>query len=219
MTPRLKICGITDATFAAEAAKRGVDYVGVVFAAASPRRVSVETARSIAASARAASGRRQPPKVVGVFVGGTVDSISKVAKSVPLDVVQLHGGQSHGASAALKDAGFEVWQLADGSDMDDAADAVLLDGRDGGRTGGTGRLADWTYVEEFKRLGRRVVLAGGISADNVLAAASTGADVLDVNSSIETSPGVKSLEKLEEMLFAFARISEADVPELDSSAF
>ena len=203
--PKLKVCGVADAVFAAEASRRGVDYVGVIFAAASPRRVTVEAARSIAAAARGARPRR-PPGIVGVFVGGTAEEIAAVAEAVPLDVVQLHGGQDRRVAALLKAGGREVWLLDEaggGGCRQDAADAVLIDGRDGGRTGGTGRLADWGRVGELKRAGRRVVLAGGISAANVAAAAATGADVLDVNSAIETAPGVKSLKMLDELMAGF----------------
>ena len=77
---------------------------------------------------------------------------------------------------------------------------MLLDGRDGAKTGGTGRRADWSLVSGLKRRGLKVVLAGGLSAENVAGAAGTGADVLDVNSSLETSPGVKSLPLLAELL-------------------
>lgn len=75
-------------------------------------------------------------------------------------------------------------------------DAVLLDGRRGNES----RRADWSLVAPLKESGRRVVLAGGISAENISAAIATDADVIDVNSSIETSPGVKSLELLDELL-------------------
>ncbi|MBR1837561.1 MAG: bifunctional indole-3-glycerol phosphate synthase/phosphoribosylanthranilate isomerase, partial [Kiritimatiellae bacterium] len=71
-----------------------------------------------------------------------------------------------------------------------------------GKTGGTGRLADWGRVAELKREGRRVVLAGGISAANAADAERTGADVLDANSSLETSPGEKSAVKLLEFFHA-----------------
>ena len=62
--------------------------------------------------------------------------------------------------------------------------------------------ADWSLVEPLKRVGRRVILAGGISAANIADATATGADILDINSSIETSPGVKSLALLDELLRA-----------------
>ena len=197
MKPKLKVCGVTDPDFAAEAARRGVDYIGVIFAPASPRRVDVATARRIASAARE-SGGGSPPKVVGVFVSGSSDDIAEVATAVPLDVVQLHGAFGDETVAELKGRGHEVWRLWSG--RHGAEDAVLLDGRDGGRTGGTGRLADWALVGELKSKGFRVVLAGGLSAANAADAATTGADVLDFNSSLETSPGVKSLRKLDELL-------------------
>ena len=198
MRPRLKVCGVTDPRFAAEAVRSGVDYIGVIFAAASPRKVDVPKARQIAAAARAAGGERTP-KVVGVFTSGAAAEIADAAAAVPLDVVQLHGAFGDEAVAALKGEGYEVWRLWAGTHG--AEDAVLLDGRDGGRVGGTGRLADWALAGELGKRGLRVVLAGGLSAANAAEAASTGADVLDFNSSLETSPGVKSMAKLDELMY------------------
>ena len=195
--PRLKICGITDAAFAVEAARRGVDYLGLIFAKGSPRRVTVEQARQIVA---AVAGRT---RFVGVFVEQDTSEILKISKAVPLDVIQLHRNALKEEIATLKAAGFEVWRLAGVDGEDDVfagEDAVLLDGRDGGRTGGTGRRADWSRVAALKDAGRRVVLAGGLSATNIAEAADTGADILDVNSALETSPGRKSVRLLDELL-------------------
>lgn len=198
MRPKIKVCGVTDVGFAAEAARRGVDYLGVIFATGSPRRVDAVKARQIAAAARA-TRPESPPMVVGVFAGGSAAEIAATACEASLDAIQLHGEFGDAAVAELKGEGYEVWRL-DGSG---AEDAVLLDGREGVRTGGTGRLADWSLVGELKSRGFRVVLAGGLSAENASAAAATGADVLDFNSSLETSPGVKSLEKLDALMSAF----------------
>jgi len=196
--PKVKVCGVTDPDFAAEAARCGVDYLGVIFAAKSPRKVDGAKARQIAAAARAARPE-SPPMVVGVFTDGSAAEIAAMAADASLDVVQLHGEFVDEVVLALKGAGCEVWRL-NGSGVEDA---VLLDGRDGGKTGGTGRLADWALVGELKKKGLRVVLAGGLSAENCAAAAETGADVLDFNSSLETSPGVKSLQRLDELLRLF----------------
>ena len=203
MTPKVKVCGVTDPSFAAEAARLGVDYVGVIFAAESPRRVSVERAREIATAVRAVRPE-SPPKIVGVFVGGTAAQIAMTANLASLDVVQLHGGHDDAAAEELKGTGLEVWRLVEAdaarANRSVAADALLLDGRCGGRSGGTGCLADWSLLGELKDRGFRVVLAGGLSAENAAAAAATGADILDFNSSLETSPGVKSAGLLEEVL-------------------
>ena len=193
--PELKICGVKSPAFALEAVRRGVNYIGFVFVEGSPRCVSAETAREIASAAKGA-------KLVGVFAGKGVLKILAIAELVGLDVVQLHGGYSADDVAALKSRGYEVWRL-DSGDGFAGEDATLVDGRDGNRCGGTGRLADWSRVAELKREGRRVVLAGGISASNIRAAVATGADIIDVNSSLETAPGEKSVERLEQLADAF----------------
>ena len=210
--PRLKVCGVNDAAFAVEAASLGVDYLGFIFAEGSPRRVTPEKAREIMGAVRngGSSGR---PRYVGVFTDRNVERICRIALEVGVDVVQLHSEYGAEEVSRVKALGFEVWRLAPSEHgaeksaagvVDAGEDAVLLDGRSGTRCGGTGVLADWSRVAELKRLGRRVVLAGGISAANIAAAAATGADVIDVNSGIETAPGVKSVELLSELLAAFA---------------
>lgn len=197
MKPLLKVCGVTDPAFAAEAARRGVSYLGLIFAAKSPRRVDPARAREIVA-AQAPKGPKA--SFVGVFVEQTADEVERIAAEVGLDVVQLHGDYCDGDVERLKAAGLEVWRLLRAGAAPGAEDAVLLDGRDGAKCGGTGKRADWSLVAELKRAGRRVVLAGGISAGNANAAAATGADILDANSSLETSPGVKSLVLLDELI-------------------
>ena len=191
MRPEIKVCGVTSPAFAVEAAKAGVGYVGLIFATASPRRVSPDAGREIARAVRQMPAH---PRVVGVFTDAAPEEIAETAFAVPLDVVQLHGPYGPVAVAALKGRGLEVWRLYDGTGCGE--DAVLIDGVSGGRTGGTGKVADWSLVAQLKAGGRRVVLAGGLSSANIAAAAATGADVLDVNSSLETAPGVKSAAKL-----------------------
>ena len=196
--PELKVCGVTDAAFACAAARRGVDYLGFIFAEGSPRRVTVEQALEIAD----AVSELPTVRLVGVFVSHAPSEIAAIASHVGLDVVQLHGDYGADEVSELKTADYEVWALG-GSAASDSADAVLLDGQIGEQRGGTGRLADWSLVTRLKRAGRRIVLAGGISAENISAAVATGADVIDVNSSLETSPGVKSVEKLDSLLGKF----------------
>jgi len=186
MRPKLKVCGVNDAGFAAEAARLGVDYIGLIFAAKSPRRVTLGDVKAIRAAAPG-------PKFVGVFTDTSVEVVARIVEAVPLDVVQLHGPYEDGDIELLRRLApptLEVWRLFGA--CAGAEDAVLLDGRDGARTGGTGKLADWSLVPELKRRGLKVVLAGGLGPDNVAAAARTGVDVIDVNSSLESSPGVKS---------------------------
>ncbi len=200
--PLLKVCGVTDAATAIGAAALGVDFIGMVFADGSPRKVSAGVAVEIAESVRRwrrASGGKAGPRLVGVFAGAGVDEIIEVARTAGLDIIQLHGEYGADAVAALKASGHEVWLLAPQEPLHfpgAGEDAVLIDGRDGRRAGGTGRQADWGRVAAFKAADRRVVLAGGLSASNIRAAASTGADILDVNSGVETAPGRKDIGKV-----------------------
>ena len=238
--PQLKVCGITDAAFAVEAARRGIGYLGFIFAENSPRRIYPSTAREISDFIRAVISFGRIPKLVGVFVSHSVEEIDKIAQLANLDVIQLHSRDySADDVEALKSKGHEVWQLygsredgpckCDHGETDSVngmatagnetaatgkrdysademlqgrgvADAVLLDGSDGKRSGGTGKKADWSLVPTLKRAGRRVVLAGGISSANIADAMATGADVIDINSSIETAPGTKCTALLDELL-------------------
>ena len=213
--PKIKICGVRDGVFARRAEELGVDYLGFIFAEKSPRYVTPDAAAAIAATL---TGRA---KRVGVFTTSTIEEILQISRKIPLDVVQLHS-REYGADeiSRLKAAGLEVWQLGakDGAanvadfvnprERDGVPDAVLLDGWAGTLCGGTGRRADWEFALELASAGVRVVLAGGLSADNIGDAAATGCAVLDVNSSLEESPGVKSIALLEELFQCWQKIRE-----------
>ena len=207
--PKLKICGVRDGAFARRAEELGVDYLGFIFAEKSPRYVTPDAAAAIAATL--GLHRAAPVRLVGVFTTSTIDEILEIARKIPLDVVQLHS-REYGADeiSRLKAAGLEVWQLVAKEGAANAADfvnpreavvpdAVLLDGWAGTLCGGTGRRADWEFASELASARVRVVLAGGLSSANIGAAAATGCAVLDVNSSLEESPGVKSLALLEDL--------------------
>ncbi len=193
--PLLKVCGINDAAFAARAAALGVDYLGFIFEPSSPRAVTPGWARAT----RAALPRSVT--VVGVFVHQTVGEIRSVVDDVGLDVVQLHRAATDDEIRALQKAGVRVWTLDDGIRQDGGvADGIVVDGRDGARSGGTGRLADWPRAHQLAARDVFTILAGGLGAENLAAAAETGAAVLDANSALETAPGVKSIRRLEALM-------------------
>lgn len=178
---KIKICGINDAEFALEAARLGVDYLGFIFEPSSPRFVTVEAAAKIAAALSAAE---HSVRLVGVFVSQTVDEIVEVMRKAGLDVVQLHRRASGKDVAELRAAGFEVWTLAGGA----LGDGALFDSShgDGEKT--------------FSRLPCKTILAGSIGPDNLVEAVLLKPDVIDVNSSLETSPGKKSVSLLKSFM-------------------
>ncbi len=177
--PAVKICGVNDSAFAVRAAELGADYIGLIFAERSPRRVSPDAAGTILAALATLPPPR--PQPVGVFTTGTPGEIASVANDLGLRIVQLHRRASEADVADLRGRGFEVWTLAGGA----PGDAFLFDSSHGdGET--TLRRGPW-----------RTVLAGGIGVSNLDAALSSGADVIDVSGSLESSPGRKSITMLE----------------------
>lgn len=174
--PKVKVCGVNEAAFARRAEELGADFLGLIFAKGSPRCVSVAEAKAIVA------GLCGTARTVGVFTTASADEIVTTAAEVGFRVVQLHRRASDEDVARLKAAGFEVWTLAGGSET---ADALLFDSSHG--DGETAlRKGVWTAI-----------LAGGISADNLRDALASGADVIDVSGSLESSRGVKSITRLE----------------------
>ena len=184
---KIKVCGTNDAVFAAEAARLGVDYLGFIFEPSSPRYVTVEKARSICSCLKqrheaidsSASLRlcvEKKPVLVGVFVRETPAQIIATMRRAGLDVVQLHRRASSEDVAALKAAGYEVWTLAGGAE----GDGVLFDS-----SHGDGDTA-------FRNGNYKSIIAGRIGVENVADALALKPDIIDVNSTLETAPGVKS---------------------------
>ncbi len=185
----VKICGITRADDARLAVDLGAAAIGFVFWPGSPRFIAPARAREIV--------RRLPPFVstVGVFVDQPLEHIRAVADSVGLSAVQLHGRETP-AEASL--AGVRVIKSvrADEStlaEIDRWPESVMLlvDATDEAAHGGTGRCADWAIAARMAAR-RPLALAGGLSADNVVAALrAVRPAAVDVSSGVESSPGVK----------------------------
>lgn len=189
---KIKVCGTNDAVFAAEAVRLGVDYLGFIFEPSSPRYVTVEKASEIVSSLDASLRRRV--RLVGVFVRETPDEITETMRRTGLDVVQLHRRATKEDVAALKAAGYEVWTLAGGAE----GDGVLFDS-----SHGDGDTA-------FRTGGFKSILAGRIGVENVANTLALKPDIIDVNSSIETQPGVKSTILLAAFLAEFVKHLKSD---------
>lgn len=171
MTPKLKICGVNDLRFAVEAEKKA-DYLGFIFATKSPRYVTPEYAAEMIA---ALSGKA---KKVGVFVSSV--GAEEIAASLKLDVIQLHFRATAMEVEFFRSRGYEVWTLAGGAE----GDGVLFDSSHG--DGDTNfRLGDY-----------KAILAGGISPENLEAAKKSGADIIDMSSSLEDRVGHKDINRL-----------------------
>jgi phosphoribosylanthranilate isomerase len=206
---KIKFCGLRRPSDAAHAASLGATYGGVILTA-SKRRVTPRQAREALDAARSL-------KRVGVFSREDVGAILRTAADTGLDVLQLHGQFTPDEHAQLREQfDGELWSVitidADtgvpsGSwkHVADFADALLFDTAAAGRSGGTGGAFDWQKAAPLiKEISReiRVVIAGGLTPDNVAeAVAILHPSVVDVASGVEVAPGVKSPE----LMTAFAR--------------
>ncbi len=202
---RVKVCGVTRTEDALLAAELGAHALGFVLWPGSPRAIDAGRAHDIA--------RRLPPlvSVVGVFVNQPLEYVRHVARLVPLDAVQLHGGESPGYCARTGGRVIKALGASPATVEEMRAFAtsvlVLLDGCDDSRHGGTGRQVDWDVASQIARM-RPVLLAGGLRAENVGEAISRVRPFgVDVSSGVEARPGVKDATRLREF-FAAVRTTE-----------
>lgn len=203
----VKICGVTRREDAAVAAREGAAFVGAVVAPGSPRRIDAGTAAGLLPDPRAEDG----PELVLVAVDTDPRALAEDAAAAAAGVLQLHGDETPGTVARLRDAGpWEVWKavaVRSATDVRDAArrygevaDGLLLDTPDPRRAGGTGRRFAWEEAAEALEevpSELRLIVAGGLTPGNVAAAvARFDPDVVDVSTGVEARPGVKDPEKI-----------------------
>src|SRR6267154_387686 len=215
----VKICGMTNLEDALVAVDAGADAVGFVFYEKSPRRISVEAARETI--------QKLPESVekVGVFVGETAETVREIAQQAQLTMAQTYPDFRNPLS--IPDDRFLETALSrvivalpasqlrheDSDDPDvitgfrvshrfrDRVAAVLLDSGTSGRAGGTGKKFDWQSVvaktDLMGRVGLRLIVAGGLTSDNVGEAISILKPWgVDVASGVEVRPGKKDPEKV-----------------------
>ncbi|MBJ3815562.1 bifunctional indole-3-glycerol-phosphate synthase TrpC/phosphoribosylanthranilate isomerase TrpF [Shimwellia pseudoproteus] len=185
-----KVCGLTRPQDAAAAYQAGAIYGGLIFAPGSPREIDIATARLVMAAA--------PLRWVGVFRNASLDHVATTARQLGLVAVQLHGAEDQAYIDQLRaqlPQQVQIWKaLSVGSTLP-ARDLNHVDKYvfDNGQ-GGTGQRFDWSLLNGQQL--DNVLLAGGLGADNCVEAAKAGCSGLDVNSGVESAPGIKDVHKL-----------------------
>ena len=191
---RVKICGITNLNDALSAIRLGADAIGLVFYQSSPRYIEPATAARLVAAL--------PPFVsrVGLFVNCANQDIQSIIKQVELDILQFHGDENpqqcniYGkpyikAIRVRRDTNLKAISVA----YHDAS-ALLLDSHVEGLLGGTGKVFDWDRVPNLQR---PIILAGGLTAENVaMAIEQVHPYAVDVSSGVEKSKGIKDSKKI-----------------------
>jgi phosphoribosylanthranilate isomerase len=201
--PEIKFCGLTRAEDVAEAAELGADFVGVIFAGG-PRHQTTRTAQTILFE------RPRPPRRVIVVADQTPIEIAGLALAMRADVVQLHADPSPERIEQVKrEVSADVWSVMRiaGSELPrnfDAvagiADGIVLDAKAPGGLGGSGIRLPWHELGDTlrgRRKGLRIILAGGLTPENVTEAISLiEPDVVDVSSGVEAAPGIKDHKRM-----------------------
>ena len=199
----VKVCGITRVTDALHAVEQGATAIGFVLWPKSPRAVTVERAAEIIAEL--------PSHVmsVGVFVNESIDGIRAIAERMRLTAVQLHGDEPPAYAEALDWPVIRAVSVGDIGEISDAwspETVLLVDNIDPIRRGGTGAVVDWTQAAGIAQK-RRVVLAGGLTPENVASAIRAVRPFgVDVSSGVESAPGVKDFGKVT-LFIANARLA------------
>jgi len=206
----VKICGVRRLEDALVAAEAGADYFGMVFVPGRRRRIEPEAARIITDGVR--DGDRETPKSVGLFGDQPLDEVLETIDTAGLDYVQLCGDEPLDyCRAVLRHAGvIKVLHVSNDDRPDAVAEwidafadvgcTVTLDSQVAGLHGGTGQSFDWTIAAQLASSGRRFLLAGGLTPENVAeAVASISPWGVDVSSGVETD-GVQDPDKIRQFV-------------------
>lgn len=200
---RVKMCGMKTVSAALAAEEAGADYIGFVFAEKSRRFIAPKAAQEIARELRHA-------QKVGVFVDAPMDEVNAIAALVGLDYVQLHGHEAAETARGSERPVIKAYRYGDDFDVDAAnkypAEIILVDSYLQGAAGGTGTVFAWQEAaREIARITKPVLIAGGITAENVGEAAVIFHPFgVDVSGGLEEQ-GEKSEEKIRAFMEAVRR--------------
>ena len=195
MSVKVKICGITSVADGLAAAEAGADMIGLMLYEKSPRHVSLQTAAEIA--------RALPPFVlrVGVFVNPTEELVLRAIADCGVTLLQFHGDEPPEFCTQFGMMSMKAFRIRDAGSLaalpDYSTEAYLLDAYSADALGGTGAKFNWELAIEAKKLGRPIVLAGGLTPENVAEAVRQVQPFgVDVSSGVESSPGKKDPAKV-----------------------
>jgi phosphoribosylanthranilate isomerase len=204
---RIKFCGLTRAGDVRLACELGVDALGFVFAAGSPRRLETDAARSLREA--------MAPMVaaVALFQDTTEAEVHAAVKALRPSLLQFHGAEDDRFCAAFGLPFLKTLPMGGAAEAPEAAAdrypsaaGFLLDGHAPGESGGRGVAFEWRPIP---RLRRPVVIAGGLHAGNVGAAiAAMRPYAVDVSSGIEMAPGHKDGARMRQFVDEVRRADE-----------
>ncbi|MCS5710877.1 bifunctional indole-3-glycerol-phosphate synthase TrpC/phosphoribosylanthranilate isomerase TrpF [Candidatus Berkiella aquae] len=194
----IKICGLTSSIDSQYSYEHGAILGGLIFAASSPRTINLAQAEEIIKGA--------PLQYVGVFAKQPIHDVIHIATTLKLHAIQLHGQETADYIAKLRPLlpkSCQIWFAVSGHQplpltLPPHIDKLIIDNMAPTQLGGTGRSFDWNKLRHF-HLRQHCLLAGGVGLHNIIAATQTKLAGLDINSSIEQTPGIKDHLKIKQL--------------------
>lgn len=206
---RVKICGLTRKQDVEDAVRAGADAIGLVFYPPSPRAVTVEQARELAACVPAFV------TVVGLFVNPDSTQVRETLDQVPLDLLQFHGDETPEFCAGFGRRWIKAVRVRSGDDIPRAFEqyrggsGILADAWSADRFGGTGLRFNWDLIPDSRPM--PLILAGGLASDNVAGAIeSVGPWAVDVSGGVESSKGIKDFSRMTDFISEVHRVDTTD---------
>jgi phosphoribosylanthranilate isomerase len=192
---KVKICGITNVEDALAAVEAGASAVGFIFYEPSPRFLSPKDAAAIVHALPALVAK------VGVFVNAPEDRVRRILDECALDTLQFHGEEPPEFCRRFPVKRIKAFRVRDPDSLAAtraySTETWLLDSFVVGQPGGTGSRFNWEIAAAAVRSGGRVLLAGGLTPENVAAAARAVRPYgFDVSSGVESAPGKKDAAKV-----------------------
>ena len=197
----IKICGFTQKEHVEYVLKLGIGAVGFVFYPYSKRYIPPHIVGNFSQQFPLFATK------IGVTVNNTIDEIREIVKLSQVDIVQLHGDETPQFCKELSQSNIrwiKAFRVNEKFDFTTLATyptrTFLLDAWDKDNYGGTGKQLSWKKLKNVTSF-YTIILAGGIDHLNVhQAIKESGASYLDISSAVETSPGIKSLPKINRFL-------------------
>lgn len=202
---RVKICGITQVEDALAVSRCGVDAIGLVFYAKSPRNIDLERAEEICKVLPAFV------TVVALFKDADENFVKSVIDNVAIDLLQFHGSETEAFCQQFSKPYIKAVGMLGQSDVAVFAEqykssrGLLLDSHAIGEDGGSGHVFDWGTIPESIR--GQIILAGGLTANNVAQAIKQVRPfAVDISSGVESSGGLKDEALIEAFMNEVKRV-------------
>lgn len=205
---RIKLCGMTRGEDVRLAVELGADYVGLILAPRSPRRLALDQAMELRELIRGHSA------AVVLLMDNPHADVQHAVEVLRPDLLQFHGGEDDAFCASFRLPFLKAIAMGEGADPVDemlrfpSAFGFVLDGHGVGQAGGSGQRFDWSRLPQA--CDRPILLAGGLGPGNVAAAIQIAHPWgVDVSSGIETVPGHKDPQAMRRFVAAVRAAADA----------